>query len=139
MKELKIKDIDVMFTSILTTANKYTKEEVGVEVLKEGSLKEYQTVLKVGPNVRHVKVGQTIMINPDRYAVKEYVKNSIKNDIEGYNKVLRYNFNTLEIDGKDTLLLDETDTKYILIDFEEVEVKDSIPGLILPEQKIIIN
>ena len=50
-----------MFTSLITTMNKYEQDEIIsglIDPLKrEGSIKEYQTVLSVGSMVKDIKVG----------------------------------------------------------------------------------
>ena len=54
---LKIKSIKPMFDSLVTTMNKYEQDgfENGVIVKQAGSLKEYQTVIAVGPAVRNIR------------------------------------------------------------------------------------
>ena len=121
---LKIKKAKPMFTGIITTANTYEndqKTDRGVldPTKVKGTLKEYQTVVAVGPNVRNVKVGDNVVINPKRYAVYKYEENTIKKDFLT-NNIIRYDFNFLEIDGKTCLKIEENDIDLILEDFEEV-------------------
>ena len=53
---LKIKSIKPLFDSLVTTMNKYEDDgfKNGVIVKQAGSLKEYQTVIAVGPAVRNI-------------------------------------------------------------------------------------
>jgi co-chaperonin GroES (HSP10) len=89
---------------------------VDVSKLKRG-IREYQTVISVGTSVRNVKEGDLVCINPDRYAVRKFSENSIKNDILE-NSVTKYNFNVVKIDNKDYLLLDEADVEFIVEEYE---------------------
>lgn len=120
---LKIKKAKPMFTSIITTANTYEddqKSKGGVIMKNTGTLKEFQTVLAIGPNVRTVNVGDVVVINPKRYAVYKYEENTVKKDFLT-NNIIRYDFDFLEIDGQTCLKIEENDIDLILEDFEEVE------------------
>lgn len=139
---LKITKIKPMFTSIVTTMDKYTEDVKHTAGIIDGSktagtLKEYQTVVEVGPNAR-VQVGDKIMINPARYANVQHKhrKNSLgqleKDDITS----ITYNFDVININGVDHLLLQDSDVMYV---FEGEEVPDEQKSnLILPENKKII-
>lgn len=98
-----------MFTNIVTTMNSYEDDVVTAAGLidstkQRGALKEYQTVIAVGNAVRDINPGDVVCINPIRYAQYKYDKNSLK-DLASGNPVTGYNFNVVEIDGKDCLLL----------------------------------
>lgn len=139
---LKIKKIRPMFTSIVTTMDKY--EEDGytaaglVDTAKQkGSLKEYQKVLCVGSSVRDIKVGDLVCINPSRFAVKKHKEGSLKDGIITDNPVVTYNFDIIEMDGNQCLLLQDRDIDFIIEDFEEIP--DPTPSnLIKPEEKKLI-
>lgn len=117
-----IKKIKPMYTRIVTTMDMYVEDQttpggiLDVTKLKKG-IKEYQTVIAVGTAVRNVKEGDLVCINPDRYAVRKFQDNSIKNDIME-NTVTRYNFNVVKLEDKDYLLLDEADVEFIVEDYE---------------------
>lgn len=107
-----------MFTSIVTTADKYEKDEVinGLLQPTNGKLKFYQKVIAIGPMVRGIEEGDTVMINPANYAVRKYDKNSLQNDMDN-NKVVRYEFNYVVMDDengvpKECLLLQDRDVLY---------------------------
>lgn len=139
---LKIKKIRPMFTSIVTTMDKY--EEDGytsaglVDTAKQkGSLKEYQKVLCVGSSVRDIKVGDLVCINPSRFAVKKHKEGSLKDGIITDNPVVTYNFDIIEMDGNQCLLLQDRDIDFIIEEFEEIP--DPTPSnLIKPEEKKLI-
>jgi len=109
-----------MFTRIVTTMDMYVEDQtmaggsgiIDVTKLKKG-IKEYQTVIEVGTSVRFLKEGDIVCINPDRYAVRKFSQDSVKNDLLE-NSVVRYNFNVVKIDDKDYLLLDESDVEFVV-------------------------
>lgn len=111
-----------MYTRIVTTMDMYVEdtkigEIIDVTKLKKG-IKEYQKVIAVGPNVRNVKEGDLVCINPDRYAVRKFDQNSVKNDLLE-NNVVRYNFNVVRLLDQDYLLLDEADVEFIVEDWDD--------------------
>lgn len=137
---IKIKKLRPMFTNIVTTMNLYEDYEIldsGIidGTKQKGELKEYQTVLAVGSAVRDINVGDVVCINPIRYAQYNHDKNSIKSSITD-NKVVGYNFNVVEIDGKDCLLLHDQDIRYIIEEYEEVQ--NPAPSKIIQPSKDII-
>lgn len=138
---LVIKKIQPMYTKILTTMCKYEEDELTngglIDASKtQGTLKEYQTVLAVGNSVRNVKVGDLVCINPERYAVKKHEAGSLKDGVITDNPVIKYNFNTMEIEGVPHLLLDENDVSFIITDYEEVKEQKS--DLYVPKTQIIM-
>lgn len=122
---LKIKKIKPMFTSLITTMNKYEQDNITKGGLidstkQQGTLKEYQTVVAVGDSVRNIKVGDLVCINPTRFAVKKHREGSMRDGVITDNPIITYNFDTVEMDGKQCLLLQDRDIDYIIEDFEEV-------------------
>ena len=106
---IRIKKLRPMFTNIVTTMNSYEDDVVTAAGLidstkQRGALKEYQTVIAVGNAVRDINPGDVVCINPIRYAQYKHDKNSLK-DLASGNPVTGYNFNVVEIDGEDCLLL----------------------------------
>ena len=133
---LKIKSIKPMFDSLITTMNKYEEDgfENGVIVKQAGSLKEYQKVIAVGPAVRNIEVGDTVMINPIRYAKMKHKEGSLKNGVITDNPVIGYEFKTVTINDEECLYLQSQDIMY---SFEGEEVEDKKDNIILPDNKII--
>ena len=90
-----IKKIKPMFNGVITTINKY-KSDVKltgtslIDSTKAGSVKEYQTVVSVGPMVRDIKVGDIVYINPSRYAVKKHKEGSLKDGVITDNPTIGY-------------------------------------------------
>lgn len=137
---IRIKKLRPMFTNIVTTMDSY-EEDVTVSGIidtrkQKGALKEYQTVIAVGSAVRDIKPGDMVCINPIRYAQYKHDKSSLK-DLATDNPITGYNFNVVEIDGKDCLLLHDQDIRYVIEDYEEVP--DPAPSkLIHPNTDIIL-
>ena len=137
---IKVKKIKPLFTRILTTARVYSMDELSGLVIDprqvQGSLKEFQEVLEVGEMVRNIKVGDLVKVDPKNYAVKKYKEGSLKDGVVTSNPVVEYKFNTIEVDGKPCLLLQESDIEYIVSEWEE-EQKDS--GIIHPNNSIVVD
>ncbi len=120
---MTLKKIKPLYTRILTTMDMYVEQDVtnpsgiiDVSKLKKG-IKEYQTVVAVGTSVRNVKEGDVVCINPDRYAIRKFSQNSVKNDIME-NQVTKYNFNVVNVNGVDYLMLDEADIEFVVEEYE---------------------
>lgn len=135
---LHIKKIKPLFTSVITTGDRFEKDMVsqGIIVAKKDDLKLWQKVIAVGPAVRDIKEGDMVMIKVDNYALKKYDKNSIQNDIDN-NPSLGYAFNWVTIDNEkgepeECLLLNDRD---LLYSFEGEEKEES---LITPGKATII-
>ena len=137
---LKIKTIKPLFTSIVTTGDKFEKDVTVGGIIqqdqKKGDLKLYQKVLAVGSAVRDIKVGDMVMINPIAYVRKKYPKESVQNDMDN-NPTLSINIPTVPVTDKkgntqECLLLTDRDIQFV---FEGEEVNESI---IIPEKKKLI-
>lgn len=139
---LKVKKIKPMFTSIITSMDKYEHDVRTTGGLidttkQQGGLKEYQTVLAVGSSVRDIKVGDLVCINPTRFAVKKHQEGSLKDGIITDNPIIKYNFDVVIMDDKQCLLLQDRDIDYVIEEWEEVP--DPTPStLIKPEEKKLI-
>lgn len=126
---LHIKKIKPLFTSIVTTGDKFEKDMVdgNIIVARKGDLKVWQKVIAIGSCVRDIKVGDMVMINIENFAIKKYNKNSIQNDLDN-NPALGYHFNWVTIDNtfgepQECLLLNDRDVLYV---FEGEERDDNI-------------
>lgn len=126
---LHIKSIKPLFTSIVTTADKFEEDYVdgGIIMARKGDYKPWQTIMSVGDSVRNLKAGDKVMVNFENYVVRKYDKNSIQNDLDN-NKKVRYAFNFVNIDDergnqKECFLFNDRD---VLYSFEGEERKDVI-------------
>lgn len=140
---IKVKKIKPLFTSVVTTMDRYT-EDVTLEsglidtTKQQGGIKEYQTVVAIGGSVRDIKVGDLVCINPMRYAVKKHQEGSLKDGVITDNPVIRFDFPTIEMNGKQYLYLQDRDIDFVIEEFEEISELSPQP-LILPEDKKIIK
>lgn len=136
---LHIKSIKPMFTSIVTTANRFEEDyiENGMILASKGDYKPWQTIISIGDSVRNLKKGDKVMVNLDNYVVRKYDKNSLQNDLDN-NKKVRYAFNFVTLDDdngnpKECFLFNDRD---ILYSFEGEEKADIIK---VPKTKLIIS
>lgn len=123
---LVVKKIKPMFTALVATMDKYDSDKItGSGIIdaskQKGALKEYQTVVSVGSQVREIKVGDLISINPSRFSVMKHKEGSLKDGIIEDNQVLQYNFDIIKLDGVDHLLLQDRDIEFIIEEYEEVD------------------
>ena len=141
---LKITKIKPVATRMLVTGEVYSEDmynDHGIIESKKGDMREYQTVLEVGPMVRDIKVGDKVMLNMMHFAVMQYDPNSIKKDM-GMQKIKGYQFPKIELTKEDggkqeCLYIDQQD---IVFSFEGEEVQGKKNPIITPEKKgIIIN
>ena len=136
---LNVKKIKPMANYLVTTKDEYTAkdiEEGSLITVKIGSLKEYQKVTAVGPMVRGINVGDLVCINPRRYAVRKHKDGSLKDGVITDNPVISYNFNVIELDHIEHLLLTDQDIDFVIEDYEEEAPKKS--PIVVPKKKIIV-
>jgi co-chaperonin GroES (HSP10) len=136
---LKLKKIKPMFNNILTTMEKYEEDvmSMGIITKKQGGLKEYQRVVEVGSSVRDVKEGDLVCINPKRFAVRKHQDGSLKDGVITDNPITTYNFDVIELDGVQYLLLQDRDIDFIITESEEVP-EPVTSEIIKPSNKVIV-
>lgn len=121
----KLIEVKPLFNRIITTMDCYETDQVVNGVIDsrktQGSLKEYQTVVAVGTTVANIKEGDTVAINPTRYAVMKHNDKSLKNGIIGDNMTVGYKFNTITINDKEHLMLYDQDIDFIIVKSEDIE------------------
>lgn len=139
---LKVKKIKPMFTALITTMDKYEKDvKIGGLIdttRQQGGLKEYQKVLAVGNSVRDIKVGDIVCVNPARFAVRKHQAGSLKDGVVTDNPVTAYNFDVVEMDGKQCLLLQDRDIDFIIEEWEDVPDPAPSPLIKPAEKKLIV-
>ena len=134
-----IKKIKPMFNGLITTMNRY-EQDVKVkgtdliESSKSKAVKEYQTVVAVGPMVRGIEVGDTVFINPNRYAVMKHKAGSLQDGVIKDNPVIGYNFDIVEIEGVNHLYLQDSDIKFVA----EIEEFNENPLIYTEKPEIIV-
>lgn len=137
MSIINIKSIRPMANYIVTTKDEYTAADNsrnGLITKLEGSLKEYQKVVAIGPMVRGIQVGDIVCINPRRYAKYKHQPGSLKDGVITDNPVISYNFNVIELDHVSHLLLTDQDVDFVIEDYEE----ETPSPIVVPEKKIIV-
>lgn len=140
---LKVKKIKPMFTALITTMDKYEQDVRTTGGLldvnkQQGGLKEYQTVLAIGESVRGIKVGDLVCVNPTRFAVKKHQAGTLKDGVVTDNPVVKYNFDVVEMDGRQCLLLQDRDIDFIIEEYEEVPDPTPSPLIKSEEKKLIV-
>ena len=83
-----------MFNGVITTMNKYEdviRNSGIIDATCSNRIKEYQTVVAVGPHVNGIKPGDVVFINPKRYmkiahkdGLKDLEKNVVQDDMHAY-------------------------------------------------------
>ena len=76
-------------------------------------------------DIRNVKEGDIVFINPDRFMVKKYRDGSLKDGVIKENEVIGYNFDIIDIAGKPHMLLNENDIKFIAEEYEFYETEET--------------
>ena len=142
------KMIEPMFNRIVTTHRKYTQAEAmslgGLYIPKDGLVMEYQRVLAIGPNVRGVKVGDLVCIDPSKYLqiLHKEGKTSIDKKVTADDMRVAAVFPletiyTKGADGVETsetvMILYDSDIIYVVPEYEEFNpLIDKGPSLIIP-------
>lgn len=134
-----IKKVKPMFNGLITTMNRYDNNvKINntnlVDSRKVNAVKEYQTVIAIGPMVRGIEVGDVVFVNPSRYAVMKHKQGSLQDGVIQDNPVVGYNFDIVEIDGEEYLYLQDSDIKFVA----EIEEFDEDPIIYKEQTKIIV-
>ena len=140
--EVKVLEIKPMFTALVTTMDMYSADEQFIEgtTLIDGrktkyTVKEFQKVIAVGPNVRDIKVGDLVCVDPSRFGKMVHNKGSVQEAVVKDNPVVEYLFDIVYIDGKPYLYLQDRDIKYVVTKYREVVPKKMIK---VPEKKLVL-
>lgn len=127
MKDLNIKKLKPMFTTVLTTLDVYEEDLVvdGVVKFPKGTLKTYQRVLAVGRSVSEIKEGDLVLINYFNYAIPKYKEGSVKNNVTTMEETIEFKFPKLVLDGKLVGKFQDRDVEGIIEEYEEVETEQA--------------
>lgn len=128
MKDIRVLKATPMFGGIITTCDQWEVDGESdglIDTAKsQGVVKPHQTVVAVGPSTRNVKVGDVVIINPTRFAVKQYHDDSLKNGVVKQNETIGFQFPIIDINDVPHLLLTENDIDYIVNEYEEYDIDD---------------
>lgn len=140
----KLKKIKPTFNHIVVTMNCYDRNyKTGgiIDSSKAGLIKEYQTVVEVGPMVKGIDVGDVVFINPQRYLeIKHHFKDADANNVQkdDMHAILRIPRFTL-YDGpngesREVMLLGDNDVFFVA----EGGEFDENPSIIMSDKPKII-
>lgn len=122
-----LKKIKPMYTRVLLTKDEYADIAYmeGTMIIDpsktQRGVKELQRVLAIGPDVRGIKEGDLVCINPEAYSIKKYKKGDMHDNLEEYsNTVVGYAFPEVKVDGKPCLYLDQRDIDFVVEEYETV-------------------
>ena len=131
---MKILEATPPFTMMLVTANTYEESECisdtgMIENDLVGTLKEVQTIISVGPNVRELKPGDLVYLDFSKYMKHKYTKDETKADMpdEYYNNVVSYEIPMFEINNQICLLVDSSNVFFKIDKFEIETTEVNIP------------
>ena len=128
MKDIVIEELQPMFTTVVTTLDTYDEDLVldGVIQSPKGTLKLYQKVIAVGPNVRDVKVGDLVLLNLTNYIKRKFRDDSIKADIEKMEDIPVIDFPKLLIGEKLYGKFQDRDIDGIITKHREVDIETNV-------------
>lgn len=122
---LKIIKCKPLLNHIITTANVYDDADFSGELISDdskmvGSFKEYQTVVAIGPNVKDVKVGDLVVINPKAYAkpVHKTRDDSVLGLMGPDTVEMRVEFPIVDINSEPHLFLYDRDVDLVIEEHE---------------------
>lgn len=137
-----IKEAIPMGSSVILTKNRWGIDDAPKGLIVnpkklQGSLKDYQTVVAVGPGVANVKVGDTVMFTLDNYAkfspapagakMRKGITGEDGSVFEGYEVP------NIEIDGVDYMVIKEHEITFII----KIEEDKPDSGIIHMQPQII--
>lgn len=122
---MKVKKVKPLFDHIITTMDRYIINQDSLTKVIDvktanNAVKEYQTVVEVGPAVKDIKVGDIVCINPRNYARPTHNKkwSGLDGDDIKDQVIMKYDFPVITIDDEDYMLLYERDIDFIVEDWE---------------------
>ena len=143
---LKIYKIKPTFNHLLVTKNIYSITRIAgsslIDASKTHTIKEYQTVVDVGPMVKDIKVGDIVIINPKRYMlIDHHFKPKDENNIQQDNMHAKFDIPTYSVydreDGscRELMYIYDSDVECV-VDGEEF---DETPDVIAEDNKILLT
>lgn len=114
-----------MLNHVILTANRYEESDFNDSLIDDeqklvGNIKEYQTVVSVGPYVKDLKAGDFVVVNPKAYAKPIHkTKDTSVRGLLGDDEVeMRVEFPTIEINGIPHLFLYDRDIDMVITKHE---------------------
>lgn len=134
---LKLKQITPVFNHVLTTKDVYENDvtQNGMIVETKGTVKRYQKVIAVGPQVRSCKAGDMVMIDPIRYGKMKHRTGAVADGVVEDDPKIEYNIPIIIIDDKEYMYIADNDIQFVIDRY--VEEPDTPPIYTAPTPKII--
>ena len=114
-----------MLNHVILTANRYEESDFNDSLIDDeqklvGNIKEYQTVVSVGPYVKDLKAGDFVVVNPKAYAKPIHkTKDTSVRGLLGDDEVeMRVEFPIIEINGIPHLFLYDRDIDMVITKHE---------------------
>ena len=114
-----------MLNHVILTANRYEESDFNDSLIDDeqklvGNIKEYQTVVSVGPYVKDLKAGDFVVVNPKAYAKPIHkTKDTSVRGLLGDDEVeMRVEFPTIDINGIPHLFLYDRDIDMVITKHE---------------------
>lgn len=126
----KIKKLKPQFNQIVVTRDLYAEQrsKAGLFLGKANTIKEYQTVVSVGPNVKGIAPGDVVFINPKRYmtvdhqdGLRDKEKNVIQDQMKAQFNIPTFTVYDLPDGGSRELMIIGDNDIYFVAEGEEFE------------------
>jgi len=120
----KIKKIRPMFTGVVTTANRYSGDQVetGTGIVlpnkMRGTLNQFQTVIAAGAQAAGVKEGDVVRLNFSRYLVPRHVPGKLEDNVRTDSLSAGYEIPAMDIDGRECLMVQYNDIDFVVEDYD---------------------
>ena len=127
-----------MFNTVITTANRYEDDQMTggiIDVTKKvGALKDYQTVIAVGPMVRNIEVGDVVLIDMTAYGKPKHEKDRNKGEsvaglVDGYHVEMIYEIPMMVVNGEEVLNIKDRDVSFVA----EIEEDEPVISIVTPK------
>lgn len=143
MKNIKVNKIIPTWNGVVTTAERYMVDATTVGGIlipdkRADAYRDYQRVTAVGPNVRGIEVGDLVHIMFDKFKVRVFKENSLKNDDPSLQHMTRgdkYEIPCVVLDDTEYFFIHDNDIDYIIPEggYEEADspAVHNAPSLVL--------
>lgn len=132
----KIKKLKPQFNQIVVTKELFAEQRTDSGIIlssKTATIKPYQKVLAVGPNVKGISQGDVVFINPKRYMTVEHKDGAVdeEKNIQKTNMEAQFNIPTFTVydlpDGRsrEVMLIGDNDV-FFVADGEEFDTEPQV-------------
>ena len=144
MKNIKVTKVRPTWNGIVTTAERYTVDATTVGGIlipdkRADAYRDYQRVIEVGPTVRGIEKGDLVHIIFDRFKVRTYKENSLKQDdpsLQHMDRADKYEIPCITLSDTEYFFIHDNDVDYVIPEdgYEEIEnpAIQNAPSLVIP-------